>query len=197
MKRTITIALLTVALLVGFTTPAAASFGGDLATNLSPAQCGGTLVISAFEGVRNDADSGFASYWAFDNYVRNINVWRGADGTYCAIVGYAGTFTSVAGPSPMGTGTVAAGVRGVMYGGYRTTRFTATPLATPLWPTRGYVGTVDYQCDLSGNCPGRIDWASQYFAGADFGLAWWGWEYRAGTHGTWINAIGGSSGDIN
>src|ERR1700682_1005886 len=98
MKRTITITVLTIALLVAFTTPAAASFGGDLATNLSPAKCGGgTLVIQATEAVRNDVDSGqTGNNWAYDDLVRSINVWHRADGTYCAIVGYARAFTTTA-----------------------------------------------------------------------------------------------------
>src|SRR3982074_1047390 len=95
MKRTITIALLTVALLVAFATPAAASFGGDLGSNLSPAACGGgTLVIQAAEAVRNDIDSGQAgNNWAYDDLVRSINVWHRTDGTYSPTVGYAGAFT--------------------------------------------------------------------------------------------------------
>src|ERR1700704_695994 len=125
MKRTITIMLLTVALLVAFTTPAAASFGGDLATNLSPAACGGgTLVVQATEAVRNDIDSGQAgNNWAYDDLVRSINVWHRTDDTYCAIVGYAGAFTTVAGRSPGNTANNPAGIRGFFYGGHRSPQF--------------------------------------------------------------------------
>jgi hypothetical protein len=200
MKRTITITLLIVALLVAFTTPAAASFGGDLGTNLSPAACGGgTLVIQATEAVRNDIDSGQAgNNWAYDDLVRSINVWHHADGTYCAIVGYAGAFTTVAGRSPGNTADDPAGIRGLFYGGYRSLNFTGTLRTDPAWPTRGFVGVVDYKCDAAtGDCPGYVDWTAQYFsATTGYGLAWWGWEYRAGRHGTWVNAISGNSGDI-
>jgi hypothetical protein len=199
MRRTFTIALLTVALLVAFTTPAAASFGGDAAANLSPARCGGgTPVISVFEPVRNDVDSGSFGNWAFDNYVRNITVWQTAANTYCAIVGYAGSFTTIAGNSP-GSATVQipAGIRGVMYGGYRAT-FTATGrVSSPGWPTYGSTAVVDYGCNAAGFCPGRITWTEQYFGGVDaFETPWWGWEYRAGRHGTWANVITGNSGNI-
>jgi hypothetical protein len=200
MRRTITITLLTIALLVAFTTPAAASFGGDLATNLSPAACGGgTLVIHATEAVRNDNDSGQAgNNWAYDDLVRSINVWHRADGTYCAIVGYAGAFTTVAGRSPGNTANNPAGIRGLFYGGYRSTNFSATLRSDPAWPTHGFVGVVDYKCDAATSvCPGYVDWTKQYFSTTSgYDLSWWGWEYRAGRNGTWINAVSGNSGDI-
>ena len=201
MKRTITITLLTIALLVAFTTPAAASFGGDLATNLSPTACGGgTPIISVFEPVRNDADSRVGGgYWAFDDFVRNIRVWQTAPGTYCAIVAYGGTFTTIAGRSPQNQADITAGIRGVFYGGYRAT-FTATGrVSSAGWPTYGFTAAVDYKCTALGDCPGFVDWVGQYFSGvAAFAQPWWGWEYRAGRHGTWINEIAppGNSGDI-
>src|SRR3979490_2211616 len=133
MKRTITISLLIVALLVAFATPAAGSFGGDPGANPAPAACGGgTLVIQATEAVRNDIDSGEAgNNWAYDDLVRSINVWHRTDDTYCAIVGYAGAFTTVAGRSPGNTANNPAGIRGFFYGGYRSLNFTGTLRADP------------------------------------------------------------------
>jgi hypothetical protein len=199
MTRTITIALLTIALLVAFTTPVAASFGDDAAANLSPEACGvDTPVISVFEPVRNDVDSRVGGgYWAYDNYVRSISVWETAPNTYCAIVGYAGIFTTIAGMSPANKVLIPAGIRGVMYGGYRAT-FTATGrVSSPGWPAYGFTPVVDYRCSPAGDCPGRIGWSGQYFSGVSaFAQPWWGWEYRAGRHGTWINAITGNVGDI-
>src|SRR3977135_187173 len=128
MKRTITISLLIVALLVAFATPAAASFGGDLGANLSPAACGGgTLVIQATEAVRNDIDSGEAgNNWAYDDLVRSTNVWHRTDDTYCAIVGYAGAFTTVAGRSPGNTANNPAGIRGFLSAGCRAAQVMGT-----------------------------------------------------------------------
>jgi hypothetical protein len=38
----------------------------------------------------------------------------------------------------------------------------------------------------------------QYFEpGYGFSFDFWGWIYRAGRDGTWVNASTGSSGDIN
>ena len=168
---------------------------------LAASACGTdrSLVINVVEAVVDDRDDGVhGNVWASDSYMRMIQVWQTGADTFCATVRYAGSFVTIAGDSPGGTGSVAAGIRGVMHGGYRSTSFHATLLASPAWRTRGFVGVVDYGCHGTTTCPGRIDWVGQYFSGAgDFALAWWGWEYRAGSHGTWINAADGNSGDIN
>lgn len=85
---------------------------------------------------------------------------------------------------------------GVLQGGYDAT-VVGTILASPAWPTRGFVGEHDYQCDIVANCPGYVSWLAQYFApGYSFTYNWWGWIYRAGKHGVWINSSDGNSGDI-
>lgn len=113
---------------------------------------------------------------------------------YCAIVTYDGNFYAVPGQQgPGGTGALIntsmnAPVNGDMSGGYRAT-FNGT-LTPGSWPTNGSVGTTNYQCDLSANCPGRVDWVGQYFPGyTSFDQPWWGWQYKAGSHGTWTNAV--------
>lgn len=160
----------------------------------------GDPIINVEEKVKNDADSGVAgNAWAFDNYKRLIKVWQVGNNTYCATVAYEGKFNAVAGQTgPAGTGVIGNDVKGEFQGGYRSTVFTGTLLTSPLWPTNGSVGTVDYQCDLSFNCPGRINWTTQYFSSTPgFDLAWWGWIYKADDdHGTWINAISGNLGNI-
>ena len=165
-------------------------------TQLNRAQCpAGRLVINVSETVMNDVDSGFAGNWAFDDFVRQIQVVQIAPNTFCATVRYEGLFTTSDGPSPAGTSTVSAGVRGTFQGGYISTVFSGT-LRSGV-QARGNLGTIDYQCDLAGNCPGSIDWTTEYFDNVSgWGLAWWGWIYQAGNNGTWVNAITGSSGDI-
>ena len=155
-------------------------------------------VINIVEQVKNDADSGVAgNYWAFDNLSRRIQVWRTATTTFCATVTYEGSFKAIAGQTaPAGTSTLSGAEKGQIQGGYRAT-ITGTLLATSTWPTRGSVGSVDYACDPSGNCPGYIDWTTKYFAsGVNQNLDWWGWIYRGGKFGTWINAITGNEGNI-
>jgi len=168
-----------------------AAYGGP---QTSAAACdGGKLVINVTHKVVNDADSGVGgNSWATDNYQRHIQVWQAADGTFCATVDYQGQFVTNAGLSPSGDGTVTAGLKGTFNGGYSTTHFTGTLNPTPLYATRGNIGTFDYA--LGANV---WSWTSTYFSStAGFDLAWWGWQYRAGSHGTWINSMDGNSGDI-
>ncbi len=181
---------------------------------LSNSACGkklGSPVIEVTQKVQNDADSGeTGNYWAFDYYTRHIKVWQTVapgettPGTYCAIVTYDGSFYAI--PGQVGPGNRPAGalintstdepVHGSMTGGRRAT-ITGTLLATPTWKTHGSVGTTNYQCNISGTCTGLVSWVNQYFvSGASYTDDWWGWQYRGGSHGTWINAVTGNSGNI-
>ncbi len=170
---------------------------------LTKKQCNaeGKPVINIEEKVKNDVDSGFAGNWAIDNYTRHIKVWSTGENTWCATVKYEGKANAVAGQTgPGGTGTIGSNVKAEMEGGYRAT-FTGSLKGSPLWPTHGNVGTVDYGCNISGgsSCT-YVNWTGQYFDGVGlFDQPWWGWIYRAGHHGTWVNAIGvpaASSGNI-
>lgn len=179
-------------------------------SQLTKKQCEaqGDPTINIVEKVKNDVDTGFGvpTWWAIDNYTRQIKVWQtGTTGesetpTWCATVKYEGKFNAVAGKSaPGGTGTIGSNVKGEMEGGYRAT-FIGTLKDSPSWPTHGNVGTFDYNCNISGSCTGLVSWTSQYFNGVSaFDQPWWGWIYKAGSHGTWVNAIGvpaASSGNI-
>lgn len=159
----------------------------------------GKVVINVEEKVKNDADSGFGGNWAIDNYTRHIKVWQTDENdptSWCAALTYDGEFNAVAGQTgPGGTGVIGADVEGNMHGGYRAT-FNGTLKGTPLWPTHGSVGTVDYGCDITGATCSFVSWPGQYFDGvANFDQPWWGWIYRAGKHGTWLNQIGVAAGD--
>ena len=111
------------------------NWGGQL--NAGASSCpAGTLVINVIQKVTGDADSGVAgNAWAFDDYVRRIQVIQTASGSFCATVSYQGSFTTNAGPSPQNTGTVAAGVVGTFEGGYVAT-FTGTLISSPASRTR-------------------------------------------------------------
>lgn len=160
----------------------------------------GKVIVNVEQKVVNDVDSGQAgNYWAFDNYKRDIKVFAtGTAGEYCALVSYKGKFDAQAGQtSPGNTGVLTGNEDGHFDGGYRAI-ITGTLLADPTWAKKGSVGTFDYQCDLSANCPGYVSWIAQYFtAGYGFDYGWWGWQYNGhGKHGTWINSSGGNSGDV-
>jgi hypothetical protein len=133
------------------------------------------------------------------NYSRHIQVWAtSVEDTYCAVVSYHGRFDAQEGASSPGdTGVLDGDEDGNMHGGYRAI-ITGDLLETPLWRTNGNVGSFDYMCELSNNCPGAVNWVDQYFyAGWGFAYEWWGWTYNAGNHGIWINSSDGNSGDIN
>jgi hypothetical protein len=155
------------------------------------------IVVNVTQVVKNDADSGQAgNYWAFDTYQRSIKMFDNHNGTYCAEVRYTGAANAVAGQrSPGNTGFLNGHEDAVMRGGYQAT-ITGSLLATPTWKKSGNVGTFNYACDLSGNCPGKVDWVAQYFGPSyGFNFDWWGWTYQA-SHGTWVNAITGNTGDV-
>lgn len=172
----------------------------DWKKEVNPSECGkvGKPVINVTQAVVNDADSGQAgNYWAFDNYKRHIQVWTRPEGSYCALVSYEGAFDAQAGQvSPGNTGILTGNEDGQLHGGRRAT-IIGTLKTVPSWPTDGSVGLTDYQCDLSGNCPGFVSWPGQYFeSGFSYSDDWWGWIYRAEENGTWINAITGNLGDV-
>jgi hypothetical protein len=203
LKRITVIAVATAALALA--AAASASPGVRLdRQDIAATQCtsGGhaTEVVNVLYTLQHDADSGFAGNdWANDTILRHLRIWSESDGTYCVQVADVGTFTTFAGTSPSGAGTVSAGVRGILDGGYVTTDVVGT--FAPTLPTHGYVGTYDLQCDSTGNCPGTaIGWAS-YFSSvtSSDSFAQWGWIYRAGRHGSWLNqddVTAASSGDI-
>lgn len=186
------VALVMVVMSVG----SAAAYGGS--QTAASACGGGKLVINVTEKVVNDIDSGDnGNYWAHDTYNRQIQIWQTGAGTFCATVDYQGQFVTIGGESPgIAFATVSDGVKGTFNGGFRAA-ITGALAATPGWRTKGSVGTVDYQCDALGNCPGYVSFLNQYFApGWTFTYQWWGWQYQAGSHGTWINSSDGNSGDI-
>lgn len=184
-------------------------YNNPFGTQLAKSSCGTNLknpVIDVVQRVQNDSDSGEAgNYWAFDYYARHIRVWSTTTANnYCAIITYNGRFYTV--PGQIGPGNRPAGalinsatdapIQGYLSGGRRAI-IVGTLLTTPTWPTHGSVGTTNYQCDINGTCPGIVKWADKYFStGYTNTDAWWGWRYTAGSHGTWINAVTGNSGNI-
>jgi len=180
--------------------PSEAAFHLDFGEQLAASNCNGTgaPVVNITEKIANDADSGQAgNYWGLDSFNRTIQMWKTGANSYCAMVKYEGKFAGIAGQrSPGNTATLTGSEAGVITGGYKAT-ITGTLMSSPLWKTSGSVGTVDYQCDSAGNCPGAISWTDQYFSpGYTFDQPWWGWIYRAGGNKVWVNAVTGNQGDI-
>lgn len=151
----------------------------------------GNLVINVTQKVINDVDSGVAgNNWAHDNYNRQIQVWQIGENEFCASVQYIGSFVTIEGISPSGNSTVAEGIKGTMQGGYAAT-IIGTLNSDPAWQTKGNVGTIDY-------AGGPVSWLGIYFSSVgSFDYEYWGWIYRAGNNGTWVNSQNGNQGDIS
>ena len=169
-------------------------------SEVDPTRCGPDrdLGIQAVERVINSVDSGEGgNYWAYDHYIRRFQVWARPDGTFCALVSYHGRFDGDGGQvSPGATGVLSGAEDGPFEGGYRAI-IEGVLLDDPFWPDSGFVGTTDHDCDISGDCPGKVDWVQQYFeSDAVFEYEWWGWIYHGGDYGTWINSSDGNQGDI-
>ena len=159
------------------------------------------LVIDVMYRVINDGDTRVGGgFWALDDYTKRIQVWEIGPGLFYAWVRYHGSFETLAGPSPQGTGEIAAGVEGKMEGDYWAV-ITGALKPKPDRKLQGNLGEMNYGCKASD--PGNystcktFSWTDAYFApGYDFQYQWWGWLYDGGKHGVWVNAQGGNQGDI-
>jgi len=169
---------------------------------LAKKQCeqSGKQIINITQRVLNSVDSGEGgNNWAFDNYNRQIKVYKQSENTFCALVTYEGKFDSQADQkSPGNTGILTGKEDGTFKGGYRAT-IKGSMIEDPEAALKGNIGTVDYQCDISGNCPGAYNWMTKYFntsaTGFTSNLDWWGWTYKY-KNKSWINSSEGNSGDI-
>lgn len=114
---------------------------------------------------------------------------------------YDGHFDWVAGQSSPGVdgGEELTGDEdGTLHGGYVAT-VEGTLVEDPPWPTRGFVGTTDYEGDVETGTRGNaVGWvADVYFENSTFAFDWWGWIYEGGDCGTWVNAVDDDYGDVH
>jgi len=160
------------------------------AANNKPACGGGKMIVNVTYSLYNDADSGFFGDWAVDNLNRHLQVYDQGAGTFCAVVNDTGQFVTTGPLSPQNGVPLAAGIKGVINGGYTTTMFTGTLNPSPAYATKGNLGTFD----ANGPHP---SYASYFSSTAGDDLAVWGWTYHTAKNGDWTNASSGSSGDIS
>ncbi len=156
------------------------------------------LEINVTRKVENDPtlDPAGNNKWATLDYIQHIQVWKvgsvpvpGGAEKFCALVRYQGSFTTLAGKSPQGTGSVGSGIDGSFEGGYRLV-FNADELPTPSESTRGHIGTFT-------GPGGLFDWRTFFFMNiGPNDLQWWGWIYHGGNNGAWVNSVIGNQGDI-
>lgn len=202
MKKVVFLTMVVILLTASVAPVAAATPTLDWGSEVDPEQCGdGDLVINVNHKVTDDLDSGEAgNWWAYDSFKKHIQVWEVGTDTFCAVVQYQGTFTTVEGRSPGDTDDIAAGIKGTMQGGYRLT-ITGSLDSDPAYRTRGNIGAFDYGCDADIDPGDRstctlFDWIGEYFTSATWTWDWWGWIYHGGQNGTWVNATTGNLGDI-
>ena len=157
----------------------------------------GEPVINITQKIVKTVDSGEGgNNWAFDDLNRQIKVYQQSESTFCVLADNEGRFDSQEGQiSPGNTGTLTGVEDGTFKGGYRAL-ITGSLIEEPELKTTGNIGTVNYNCDIAGNCPDYFNWVDEYFApGYIFSYEWWGWEYKY-KNLKWTNSSDGNSGDI-
>jgi hypothetical protein len=156
---------------------------------------GGPLVVNAYATYRNSADFGADGHvWALDAARESIQIWQIGTNTYCLKRQDIGTFTTFAGVSPEGTGTVSGGVTGRWNG-----EIVALIHGTfaPTVATRGFVGDFDRQCQQDGTCLLPDFTARPYFSNiTSVEYLAFSATFEAGACGVWRQSIDGNTGDI-
>ena len=178
---------------VAFATPAAAE---------ARSLCGGARdkVVDVTRHIVNVDDYGTDGHiWALDTYAERIRIWRvGQVGShqFCIHFDDGGTFRSFAGVSPNSTGTVSDGVTGTWSGtieAYLTADF------APTAPTGGDLGTIEANCDQAASCAVDVPYPNtMYFGGSLQHVRYttFGATFDGGAHGTWVQSLDSSTGDI-
>jgi len=122
-------------------------------------------------------DNGLGGLWAIDRFHRTVRVCDFGGGNFTLTFTDTGTFETLGGPSPGGTGTVDAGVMGTVtgYGALNITGVLADPFPTHV--------THDFR----GDNPRRyFDAFFSIITTAQYTN--WGWTFVAcGTSGTWVD----------
>lgn len=165
------------------------------AAEAAPCPGGGPLVVNSFATSSNLADFGADGHvWALDAASQSMQIWQIGTDTYCVKRLFVGTFTTFAGVSPEGTGTVSGGVTGqwrgeivaVIYGTF-----------APKVATSGFIGDFDGQCQQDGTCVGPMFNPRLYFSSIDsFAFLVRSATFAGGACGVWRQSLSGDTGDI-
>jgi hypothetical protein len=112
----------------------------------------------------------------------------------CFRIEYEGTWTSFAGVSPGGTGTISEGITGTFYG-MRILRLTGE--FNPQYPLSGHVADFDWQCGADGTCTGPRPSPGMYFSPiTNVNSTWYEFHATSASNDTWHDTKYGYSGDI-
>lgn len=191
MRQVLMALTLCVGLLAASTAPASA-----VPTNLDSCPNDSPTLYDVTIGNTNVSDIASDGHvWALDSYLQHVQVWRIGQKHYCFRIEYEGTWTSFAGVSPGGTGTIGEGITGTFYG-MRILRLTGE--FNPRYPLTGHVADFDWQCGADGTCTGPRPSPGMYFSPIISVNSTWS-EFHATSseaNGTWNDTTYGSTGDI-
>jgi hypothetical protein len=178
--------------------------------SLSHVPAGAVKIINIHYKVTWDEDSGFAGYWAIDNYTHTVKVWQVSPGSFYAIAQFNGTWHTYKGGalSPqLGDQEFLSG-HGPFSGGIN---FTFTGTFNPTLSVSGKIGPYNYGGSVADVLLGKysngqtgptavFDWMSAYFTGFSVTSEYFGFGYNWNPGAqTWCNfdaSDGGSTGDI-
>jgi hypothetical protein len=158
----------------------------------APCEVGRPLVNVTYRFVDDQDLTSEGEVWALGTGISTFKLYDTGGGTFCATTTLVGTFTTFAGPSPAGTGTVPSGHTG-RFVVQSVLRFEGT--FEPILPTRGFVGTFDANCDQF-ECETPIQFGRKYL---DVGGPPVAESFRAvyvSSCGVWIQTEDGNTGDI-
>jgi hypothetical protein len=131
--------LILVAALVALGGAVAAPASADVVSSRCPTYSSPIAVFSL--NVTGDSLVGAAgNTWATADYTQQVAIYRLGGQSFCVVTYDRGTFTTLPGTSPAGTGTIAGGITGTFTSGTRSTTFTGR--WNPSAPTSGLAGTV-------------------------------------------------------
>jgi hypothetical protein len=141
---------------------------------------GSQLVASVTYSVAGESIKGRdGNVWAIANYNRTLLVFRVGKNSYCANWRDTGTFTTIAGESPGGSGSVGAGITGTFSRTGVTTTFSAR--WQPNAPTSGSLGAL----------ASPVDWTSFYFSDVSgLDLVWYANVFQTPGNGSWGSRTG-------
>jgi hypothetical protein len=154
------------------------------------------MVVDVSLTYRNIGDLGADGHvWALDQATQQFQMWRIGTNAYCIKRLDVGTFTSFAGLSPEGTGTIQAGITGPFVG---LSYIRVSGKFEPAIATTGSVGDFNGQCQQDGTCLGEEPrLIRRYFSrvnAIDFGV--FVFTANGGACGIWIQTSTGNTGDI-
>jgi len=187
---------------------ASAKSGSSVEATPFPAPCGsGTPIVDVTQTELNGLDSNAdGSYiWAYDRtYTIRTRYWQIGSNQFCLEQQLEGTFETITGDSPGGTGIVHAGLTGRFQS---VDAFTFTGAYDPgTHQTHGQLATVDLGCHVIDEhhwyctiAPGNTAGGHLYYFPGGFGnltLDSGYFYYDAGTHGHWLQLGTRSIGDI-